>query len=43
MLVEVYAKWMDDESESEVVYIWKNLMNDQKKAPKRFFWRRRTN
>lgn len=25
MLVEVYAKWMDDESPSELIYIWNNL------------------
>lgn len=25
MLVEVYAKWMDDESPTELQHIWKNI------------------
>lgn len=29
MLVEVYAKWMDDESPSELKNIWRNISNQK--------------
>lgn len=33
MLVEVYAKWMDDESPNELQHIWHGMQNTKQKAP----------
>lgn len=33
MLVEVYAKWMDDESPTELQYIWNGIQKQSGKAP----------
>jgi len=31
MLVEVYAKWMDDESPTELLHIWSGIQKQTKK------------
>lgn len=33
MLVEVYARWMDDESPNELQHIWRGMQNEAQKAP----------
>ena len=33
MLVEVYAKWMDDESPNELQNIWRNMQTPFENAP----------
>lgn len=33
MLVDVYAKWMDDESPNELQHIWRGIQNQKRKAP----------